>query len=56
MCGGNQGISNGSSGGQGSTGSAGGGQAHSHNLSANFVGSATSVTNPYLILQYIIKT
>jgi hypothetical protein len=39
-----------------STGSAGGGQAHSHNLSANFVGSATSVTNPYLILQYIIKT
>jgi microcystin-dependent protein len=38
------------------TGSAGGGQAHSHNLSANFVGSAGSSLPPYLILQYIIKT
>ena len=34
----------------------GGGQAHSHNLSANFVGTAGSSLPPYLILQYIIKT
>ena len=57
MCGGsNQTGLGGSSGGSNNSGSTGGGQAHSHNLSANFVGSATSVTNPYLILQYIIKT
>jgi len=34
----------------------GGGQSHSHNLSANFVGSANSVLSPYLVLIYIIKT
>ena len=34
----------------------GGGQSHSHNLSANFVGSANSVLQPYLVLIYIIKT
>ena len=32
------------------------GQAHSHNLSANFVGDATSVLQPYLTTLYIIKT
>jgi len=56
MCGGNQGNASGTSGSSLSTGSAGGGQAHSHNLSANFVGSAGSYLPPYLILQYIIKT
>lgn len=35
---------------------AGGGQSHDHNLSANFVGSANSVLQPYLVLIYIIKT
>jgi len=35
---------------------AGGGQSHNHTLSANFVGSATSVLQPYLVLMYIIKT
>ena len=34
----------------------GGGQSHNHNLSANFVGSANSVLQPYLVLIYIIKT
>lgn len=34
----------------------GGGQSHDHNLSANFVGSANSVLQPYLTLMYIIKT
>lgn len=34
----------------------GGGQSHTHNLSANFTGSATSVLQPYLVLIYIIKT
>ena len=38
------------------TGSTGGGGAHSHNLSANFTGDATSVLQPYLTLIYIIKT
>jgi len=38
------------------TGATGGGQSHSHNLSANFVGSANSVLQPYLVLIYIIKT
>lgn len=37
----------------GSTGSGGG---HSHNMSANFVGDATSVLQPYLTVIYIIKT
>jgi len=36
--------------------STGGGQSHSHNLTANFVGSATSSLPPYLVLIYIIKT
>jgi len=36
--------------------STGGGQSHSHTLSANFVGSANSVLQPYLVLIYIIKT
>ena len=39
-----------------STGSAGGGQAHDHTLSANFSGSANSVIQPTLVLNYIIKT
>ena len=34
----------------------GGGQSHSHNLSANFTGSANSVLQPGLVLNYIIKT
>jgi microcystin-dependent protein len=39
-----------------STGSAGGGQSHDHTLSANFAGSASSVLQPGLVLNYIIKT
>ena len=35
---------------------AGSGQGHSHNMSANFSGSANSVVQPYLTLIYIIKT
>jgi len=38
------------------TGSTGSGGAHSHNMSANFVGDATSVVQPYLTVMYIIKT
>jgi microcystin-dependent protein len=38
------------------SGSTGSDQTHSHNLSANFTGSATSVLQPYLTLIYIIKT
>jgi len=38
------------------TGSAGSGQSHTHNLSANFTGSASSVLQPGLVLNYIIKT
>ena len=34
----------------------GGGGTHTHNLSANFVGSADSVLQPYLVMVYIIKT
>ena len=34
----------------------GGGQSHSHTLSANFSGSANSVLQPGLVLNYIIKT
>ena len=43
---------------QGSTSTAetGGGQSHTHNLSANYVGSSTSILQPYLVLIYIIKT
>jgi len=40
----------------GSTGNAGSGQGHSHNMSATFSGTATSVLQPYLTLLYIIKT
>ena len=39
-----------------SSGSTGGGSSHSHNLSANFVGSSQSTLPPYLVLIYIIKT
>jgi len=42
--------------GPGTTGNAGSGQGHSHNMSANFSGDATSVLQPYLTLIYIIKT
>jgi microcystin-dependent protein len=38
------------------TGNAGSGSAHSHNMSANFTGDATSVLQPYLTIMYIIKT
>ena len=38
------------------TGATGGGQSHDHTLSANFVGSANSVLQPGLVLNYIIKT
>ena len=39
-----------------STGSTGSGGGHSHNMSANFSGDATSVVQPYLTIIYIIKT
>jgi microcystin-dependent protein len=39
-----------------STANAGGGQSHDHTLSANFTGSANSVLQPTLVLNYIIKT
>jgi len=39
-----------------STGNAGSGGGHSHNMSANFTGDATSVVQPYLTAIYIIKT
>jgi microcystin-dependent protein len=39
-----------------STGNAGGGQSHDHTLSANFAGTANSVLQPGLVLNYIIKT
>jgi microcystin-dependent protein len=38
------------------TGNTGGGASHDHTLSANFVGTANSVLQPYLTLIYIIKT
>ena len=44
------------SGGSTNTGATGGGASHDHTLSANFVGSANSVLQPYLTLIYIIKT
>ena len=40
----------------GNTGSSGSGSGHSHNMSANFSGSSTSVVQPYLTVIYIIKT
>ena len=39
-----------------STANTGGGQSHDHTLSANFTGSANSVLQPTLVLNYIIKT
>ena len=42
--------------GNATTSNTGGGQSHSHTLSANFSGSANSVLQPYLVLIYIIKT
>jgi microcystin-dependent protein len=38
------------------TGNTGSGDAHQHNLSANFTGDSTSVLQPYLTVVYIIKT
>ena len=38
------------------TSSTGGDGGHSHNMSANFVGDATSVLQPYLTILYVIKT
>jgi microcystin-dependent protein len=38
------------------TGNAGSGSGHSHNMSANFSGDATSVLQPYIAVIYIIKT
>jgi len=46
----------GSLGNTGGTLAAGSGQGHSHNMSATFTGSATSVVQPYLTIIYIIKT
>jgi|TARA_R110000737_G_scaffold162240_1_gene190121 microcystin-dependent protein len=42
----------------GNTGNAGSGSGHSHNMSANFSGSAVnaSIVQPYIALIYIIKT
>ena len=39
-----------------STANTGSGSGHSHNMSANFSGDATSVIQPYLTIIYIIKT
>ena len=38
------------------TANTGSGTGHSHNMSATFTGSATSVIQPYLTIIYIIKT
>ena len=38
------------------TANTGSGTGHSHNMSATFTGSATSVVQPYLTVIYIIKT
>jgi hypothetical protein len=38
------------------TQTSGSGQGHQHNMSASFTGDATSVLQPYLTLNYIIKT
>ena len=46
----------GTSAGSMNTGSTGGGQSHDHTLSATFTGSANSVLQPGLVLNYIIKT
>ena len=42
--------------GNSNTSNSGGGGAHSHGLSANFTGNATSVLQPYITVIYIIKT
>ena len=42
--------------GPGNTGNQGSDEGHSHNMSANFTGDATSVIQPYLTVIYIIKT
>jgi len=57
MCGGGSAVlqQNGNIAGTIASGSAGGGQSHSHTLSANFVGSSQSTLPPYLVLVYIIK-
>jgi microcystin-dependent protein len=39
-----------------SSGATGSGDGHSHNMSANFTGDATSIVQPYLTVVYIIKT
>jgi len=57
--GGNQGVNAGPGANcniSGPTGASGGGQSHSHNLSANYVGDSASILQPYLVLIYIIKT
>ena len=52
-----RGVATGDGGGNTATSSnTGGGQSHDHNLSANFSGSANSVLQPGLVLNYIIKT
>mgnify|MGYP003128349939 FL=1 len=38
------------------SGNTGSGSGHSHNMSANFSGDATSVVQPYLTIMYLIKT
>ncbi len=38
------------------TGNSGSGGGHSHNMSANFSGDATSVVQPYITVIYVIKT
>lgn len=50
------GIAGGNAGNAIQTSSTGGGQSHDHTLSANFAGSANSVLQPGLVLNYIIKT
>tara|TARA_R100001443_G_C3359528_1_gene178754 strand:- start:2871 stop:3422 length:552 start_codon:yes stop_codon:yes gene_type:complete len=54
--GGTAGGGNQTTSGTGTTGSTGSGTGHSHNMSATFSGTATSVLQPYLTLLYIIKT
>ena len=59
LTGGGNSIASGMNGGANSndgSGNKGGSGGHSHNLSANFVGDATSVLQPYLTKIYIIKT
>jgi len=53
---GNYGPPSRSGGSPGEMGNSGSGEGHSHNMSANFSGDATSVLQPYLTIMYIIKT